>query len=1575
MSSTINPFPGSTSSYRVLHFSKSSGRVLINNNYAYDFYYYNSNVQSPRLRVNNFSTTTSHPNFRLYSWAYYGSNPGNNSTVSSPPHISNGPQFVEVGNVLAQSGIENLVFQQFVGNPGTNLWATYNYIGPGVNFIGGRDVGEDIIYTATDDNKVIQYSPNGTPYWYFDIQVFIYPRLEGTFNATISRSEFISYNTNNEITPELLQGLLQNITYYPNPNRTTNVQAFTAVPVQYIKMNNAPVSDINTSYDVTFSIIPGDGNDTISYKATIIIYGDFFLNSNNNRVSLDDIFLRNTTSFQPKVEYKSSASPNGISYVSAGGSWNNETLNGQSATNYIPSVFDIQHNTGFKINGTDIGSLYLAKYTDYFQPAPGATQQWTGTFEPWVDEIYVIAQGQGGYANVTRSGDDYPTVTSKSGGNGGMIGWSHTGVANMGYTVTTTSAYAQLYLANGDYCIAYKGGDGYLYGHYDGNDTHDAGGDDLGDLGGYRQSDTILGGGSNHVGGTVQFNINGVNGAQYLNPSNMGVNDPGPSYANWINGWKDRGHAQYWSHGSNPQPEPGAVRVYKKQFAEQKGGASSTILSAKPQEWPTYTSQRVVFIITECRVYDVYGHDITTECTYTNLYDTEKWVPLNNSTEYDFDKTIDNNYDTFLFLSNGVSGTTITSYSSQDTSTWFQLRKIDAPANRQIGSIHLQQLPDSGSSIWNDPNNINYSQHYKCSGSQIEVELYGSYNREITNVVNFSFGKPTTPNMKKRFPPMGFNFYSGLDGLNENQITLNNLPYGNGTYVIKTSDALSNVRAQGIMNFSPATGSFSSSGYDATGTNFSWQVNGGRYNANQGYSYGNRNFGSVLGILSAPNGEYIEVTLPSPVILTTVEIYGYGNTLNYSPTIVYVYGKSTITNSAYTLIGTTSKLPNPYTWAIMDTTTNTSMYDKYAFIIYQVLGNVSSFVINELSLSGFISNSITRTLEDTEFIFPPVPIKLITTYLSPNNKINADAATRSRSVGIVENQSYGNGRYIIDVIASRHNINTSIENGNLTLMNHFPGPGGSYINPLTYYNSIQGHFGSSPYIEIYVTYPTCILFNKLILLGYASYSVFNPESVLLAGTLDGTTYSSIAGVNTFSAMDGRLIFVANATTEITKLHIQVNLNQTNTVISEIYTYGDFYNSLHFDTNNNITIENTLPSGVQTNVTFRLETGYEMPSLVLVDFSGSSTAYVRYKVANTETTMSYSGGFSLDDVSLNVFTQGFTSGKINIMFSIDTEDEVSYKLMGTQVTDYISSSPVIKQFPPVKPLVNLVGATGGSQYNEWRSGEVVEGSAQYGTGIYRVRSLVSDNNGFNLTNFDGINIFNGNNTIAGYGVTPYNATGTFELDLPYPIQLASIAFYGGTNTNSDYNLSVAGSIVVKVSPTDDLLGTYSYNASTFTRTLAVTDTRQVKTLEISIVGGHRSIYELTLYGYVAEIAYSNISFDANNKLTIANTLLHDDADNVTFSVASGFTLPKLRLDEFSGGGSTVGYHVTKIVDVSTQEEPDGLDPDANYTGAFSVDNLGTNVFPNGFTEGSYTIEFKLMSGISGTKFKLTGTQTQ
>ena len=280
---------------------------------------------------------------------------------------------------------------------------------------------------------------------------------------------------------------------------------------------------------------------------------NFLVKSGTVHVDLETIFQgaqdgsNNPTFTTYSTQYPSFS--NGLNFAKAKTSWNNETVNGRDATSYIPSTFDSQNNVGYIENGTDVGSVYIAPYVDYLQPGPNATQQWTGTFEPWVDEIYVIAQGQGGYGNTIHIGDD-KNFSSNSGGNGGMIGWSHTGVANMEYTVTITGGHAQLYLANGNYCIAYQGGNaGAVYG----------GDDDIQGL-----NTPGPGGGSNHVGGTVQFYINGLSGGPNLYPYNNRVNDPGPSYANWINTWKDRGHAQYWSHGSNPQPEPGAVRIYKK---------------------------------------------------------------------------------------------------------------------------------------------------------------------------------------------------------------------------------------------------------------------------------------------------------------------------------------------------------------------------------------------------------------------------------------------------------------------------------------------------------------------------------------------------------------------------------------------------------------------------------------------------------------------------------------------------------------------------------------------------------------------------------------------------------------------------------------------------------------------------------------------------------------------------------------------------------------------------------------------------------------------------------------------------
>ena len=398
MSSSIPSTPASTSSYKVLHFSKSSGAVLLGNGIAYDFLYYNSNVQAPRLRVNNFNTT-SHPNFRLYSNAYY-----------------NGAPYIEYANIQAQSGIENLVFTQHIGIYNGNIWGTYNYIGPGANFTEGRNVDEDIIYMATDDNKVIQYTPNGTPYWYFDIQVFIYPRLEGTFNATMLQSEFLSYNTNNEITPAILQSVLQNITYYPNPNRTTNVQAFTALPVQYVNMNNITVSDLNTSYDVIFSIIPGNGIDTISYKATITIYDDQPALSINELLPHIDF----GNEFQDKGAYYQYFNNEGV--LISGTVFNSENYNNTILQNtgsftltynVNNTTFDTSATTILTVADTTSPTIFTSSYLNIQYVSIGSTFEELGGYQS-TDKgrgsvIYPNVQ-----TNTNVNGDGSTTETSGS---------------------------------------------------------------------------------------------------------------------------------------------------------------------------------------------------------------------------------------------------------------------------------------------------------------------------------------------------------------------------------------------------------------------------------------------------------------------------------------------------------------------------------------------------------------------------------------------------------------------------------------------------------------------------------------------------------------------------------------------------------------------------------------------------------------------------------------------------------------------------------------------------------------------------------------------------------------------------------------------------------------------------------------------------------------------------------------------------------------------------------------------------------------------------------------------------------
>jgi hypothetical protein len=280
----------------------------------------------------------------------------------------------------------------------------------------------------------------------------------------------------------------------------------------------------------------------------------------------------------------------------------------------------------------------------------------------------------------------------------------------------------------------------------------------------------------------------------------------------------------------------------------------------------------------------------------------------------------------------------------------------------------------------------------------------------------------------------------------------------------------------------------------------------------------------------------------------------------------------------------------------------------------------------------------------------------------------------------------------------------------------------------------------------------------------------------------------------------------------------------------------------------------------------------------------------------------------------VFLPGFATGTYNITFDLSGTEGVTYKLTGTQMLDYVHQDLTIKKFPPVTPLVNLAGPTGPDTHNNWRSGQVLTSSASYGTGTYRVKSLVSNLNGFNLNNADFIKLFDGDTATDVTGVTPYESSGgIMEVEIPTAIQLTKIVFNSRQNTSSTYNLSDPNCVSVNVLPDDTTLtGSFSYDATTYEKTLTVTDTRYVSKLKITISGqGHRGICELQLFGYVNVLSYTTVPF-VGNDITIENALPQGDTDNVAFTLATGYEMTGLTLSEFTGSStSSVNYTVQNI----------------------------------------------------------------
>ena len=209
-------------------------------------------------------------------------------------------------------------------------------------------------------------------------------------------------------------------------------------------------------------------------------------------------------------------------------------------------------------------------------------------------------------------------------------------------------------------------------------------------------------------------------------------------------------------------------------------------------------------------------------------------------------------------------------------------------------------------------------------------------------------------------------------------------------------------------------------------------------------------------------------------------------------------------------------------------------YDEMIKSSYKTLDNTGNFTCSN---SSFSSDTYSEERE-----YPPVPISLSTTI----------SGKSSTSTGTVSSQSYGNGTYTITVQNSQHNVNSSIENGNLTLMSKQPKIGtqlgGTAAYPV-YYNTIQGNNVAT------ITYPVTIYFTKVIITGYQSNSIYNPQAITVEGSTDGSTFTTINGSNKYDASSGNLTFTATTQTELKYIKLTGTTNTQNAVWSEIYTYG------------------------------------------------------------------------------------------------------------------------------------------------------------------------------------------------------------------------------------------------------------------------------------------------------------------------------------------------------------------------------------------------------------------------------------
>jgi len=352
-------------------------------------------------------------------------------------------------------------------------------------------------------------------------------------------------------------------------------------------------------------------------------------------------------------------------------------------------------------------------------------------------------------------------------------------------------------------------------------------------------------------------------------------------------------------------------------------------------------------------------------------------------------------------------------------------------------------------------------------------------------------------------------------GPNNGLYNIYNANYGNGTYVTSASSEFTSTEflyAYRAFNYEFSTSSGTST----------WTTSTASYNVSSG-AY----IGSIATTISgtAYLGEWLQIQLPIPIVLTNYRIFTWNADYARGPKIFYIGGSNDGTN--WTLVNSQTNITgyNATGKSFVLPSTNQTAYSYYRLVVNSTSNNWCS--IQEWELYGYPQIfSTSAYLKDTDGLIIPYnndPFSNGLTasywYKSNSNLLNQESydiitnryppqGLRSTTV-TVAGCSYGNGQY---VVSSSSNLSTSeteymafdysLTASYWSVTGKYTGGTGVYSGAVT--TTLSGISYSGEWLQIQLPYP-------IFLTNYVINAMGNdnrgPNVFYIAGSNDGGTWS------------------------------------------------------------------------------------------------------------------------------------------------------------------------------------------------------------------------------------------------------------------------------------------------------------------------------------------------------------------------------------------------------------------------------------------------------------------------------------